>query len=116
MQVRMAEHMGMCFGVRDAISLAHTVAERGPLTVLGDIVHNPDVVAALDAAGAVKARTTDEVHTSAVLLTAHGTSDLIKLRLREQGKEVHDATCFAVNREASKGATVRGKYPDQSRE
>ena len=40
MQVIRAEHLGMCFGVRDAIALAFDRAEAAPLTVLGDLVHN----------------------------------------------------------------------------
>ena len=40
MQVIRAEHLGMCFGVRDAIALALDRAEAAPLTILGDLVHN----------------------------------------------------------------------------
>jgi 4-hydroxy-3-methylbut-2-enyl diphosphate reductase len=98
MQVRMAEHYGMCFGVKDAISLALGLTRQGPVTILGDLVHNPDVVATLDGAGAVRAHGQDEIHTPTVLLTAHGTSDRVKLQLRERGLEVHDATCPLVSR------------------
>src|SRR5438552_18503647 len=98
MEVRVAEHMGMCFGVRDAIDLALHLTRQGPLTILGDLVHNPEVVAQMDAAGAKRARTADEVATRALLLTAHGTSKRVKLRLREQGYQVHDATCPLVKR------------------
>jgi 4-hydroxy-3-methylbut-2-enyl diphosphate reductase len=94
----MADHFGMCFGVRDAIELAVGLTASGPLTILGDLVHNPDVVARLDAAGAARAGLDEEVHTPAVLLTAHGTADRVKLRLREQGLAVHDATCPLVAR------------------
>jgi 4-hydroxy-3-methylbut-2-enyl diphosphate reductase len=94
----MADHLGMCFGVRDAIDLALDLTRRGPLTILGDLVHNPDVVARMDAAGAVRAQRPDEVRTPAVLLTAHGTADRVKLQLREQGLAVHDATCPLVHR------------------
>ena len=48
--------MGMCFGVRDAIELALERADTGPLTILGDLVHNPDVLAALRAKGIATAR------------------------------------------------------------
>jgi 4-hydroxy-3-methylbut-2-en-1-yl diphosphate reductase len=98
MQVLMAEHFGMCFGVRDAIDLAMGLTSQGPLTILGDLVHNPDVVARLDAAGASRARHKEEVKTKTVLLTAHGTADRVKLQLRDQGLEVHDATCPLVAR------------------
>jgi 4-hydroxy-3-methylbut-2-en-1-yl diphosphate reductase len=98
MEVRMAEHFGMCFGVKDAIDLALRLTRQGPLTILGDLVHNPNVVAELDAAGAVRATKSEEVGTRAVLLTAHGTADRIKLQLRETGHQVHDAACPLVKR------------------
>jgi 4-hydroxy-3-methylbut-2-enyl diphosphate reductase len=98
MEVRTAEHMGMCFGVRDAIELAVRLTRQGPLTILGDLVHNPDVVARMDAAGAVRARQPEQVQTRAVLLTAHGTADRVKQRLRQEGRQVHDAACPLVKR------------------
>jgi 4-hydroxy-3-methylbut-2-enyl diphosphate reductase len=98
MQVRTAEHLGMCFGVRDAIDLALDLTRQGPLTILGDLVHNPDVVARMDAAGAGRAQDRRQVRTPAVLLTAHGTADRVKLELRAEGLEVHDATCPLVAR------------------
>ena len=39
-----ATHLGMCFGVRDAIHLAMTEARRQPLTILGELVHNEAVL------------------------------------------------------------------------
>jgi 4-hydroxy-3-methylbut-2-enyl diphosphate reductase len=98
MEVRMAEHMGMCFGVRDAVDLALRLTRQGPLTILGDLVHNPDVVADLDAAGAARAGRAEDVRTRALLLTAHGTSQRVRLHLRAQGHQVHDATCPLVRR------------------
>jgi 4-hydroxy-3-methylbut-2-enyl diphosphate reductase len=98
MQVRMAEHFGMCFGVRDAIDLALDLTHQGPLTILGDLVHNPDVVATIDAAGAVRVHSQEEIHTPAVLLTAHGVADRVRLELRDRGLAVHDATCPLVTR------------------
>jgi 4-hydroxy-3-methylbut-2-enyl diphosphate reductase len=97
-QVRLAEHYGTCFGVRDAIHLALDLTHRGPLTILGDLVHNPDVIAQIDAAGAIRVQDRDEVRTSAVLLTAHGVADRIRLDLHQRGLEVHDATCPLVTR------------------
>jgi 4-hydroxy-3-methylbut-2-en-1-yl diphosphate reductase len=98
MEVRMAEHYGMCFGVRDAVDLALRLTDAGPVTVLGDLVHNPDVVARLDAAGAARVRRPEEVATQTVLLTAHGTADRVRVQLRQAGRDVHDATCPLVTR------------------
>jgi 4-hydroxy-3-methylbut-2-enyl diphosphate reductase len=113
MQVRVAEHLGMCFGVRDAIELALGLTEKGPLTILGDLVHNPDVVARLDAAGALRAREPGAVQTTAVLLTAHGTSDRLKVELRQRGHELHDATCPLVHRAhlALARLVAEGRHP-----
>jgi len=98
MEVRMADHLGMCFGVRDAIDLALNLTRQGPVTILGDLVHNPDVIDRMDNAGAVRVKAPEQVQTSSVLLTAHGTADRVKLQLRQQGLEVHDATCPLVKR------------------
>src|ERR1017187_1633361 len=51
MKIIRAEHLGMCFGVKDAVALALETARREPLTVLGDLVHNETVVAELRAKG-----------------------------------------------------------------
>src|SRR5580765_6581107 len=51
MQILRAAHLGMCYGVRDAIALALEHAATGPLTILGDLVHNPTVLEVLQARG-----------------------------------------------------------------
>jgi 4-hydroxy-3-methylbut-2-enyl diphosphate reductase len=98
MEVRLAEHRGMCFGVRDAIDMALSLTRQGPVTILGDLVHNPDVVAQMEAAGAVRVHERDGVQTSTVLLTAHGTPTRVKLELEQEGYHVHDAACPLVKR------------------
>jgi 4-hydroxy-3-methylbut-2-enyl diphosphate reductase len=98
MEVRMADHLGMCFGVRDAIDLALRLTRQGPLTILGDLVHNPDVLTEMDRAGAARTSRPEDVNTRALLLTAHGISQRVKNDLREKGHQVHDATCPLVKR------------------
>src|SRR5262245_28464203 len=51
MKIIKAQHLGMCFGVRDAIALALSEVEHQPLTILGDLVHNETVLADLKARG-----------------------------------------------------------------
>lgn len=113
MQVRMADHLGMCFGVKDAIDLALDLTRAGPLTILGDLVHNPDVVARMDAAGAVRVKRPEEIETPRVLLTAHGVADRVRLQLRDQGLQVHDATCPLVKRAHLAAARLvsEGRHP-----
>jgi 4-hydroxy-3-methylbut-2-en-1-yl diphosphate reductase len=113
MEVRMADHYGMCFGVRDAVDLALRLSRQGPLTILGDLVHNPDVVAQMDAAGAMRRQQPEEVETRTVLLTAHGTADRVKLQLRQAGHQVHDAVCPLVKRVhlALEKFVAEGRHP-----
>ncbi|HEV3237058.1 MAG TPA: 4-hydroxy-3-methylbut-2-enyl diphosphate reductase [Gemmataceae bacterium] len=113
MEVRLADHFGLCFGVRDAIELAVRLTRQGPVTILGDLVHNPTVVAELDSAGASRATHASEVATRAVLLTAHGTANRVKLQLREKGHQIHDAACPLVKRvhHALDKLIAEGRHP-----
>lgn len=86
----------MCFGVRDAIALALEHADAGPLTILGDLVHNPTVLKVLDAKGIAVARDPAEVATPTVMVTAHGTSERTLATARTQALTVIEATCPLV--------------------
>ncbi|MCX6916542.1 MAG: 4-hydroxy-3-methylbut-2-enyl diphosphate reductase, partial [Verrucomicrobia bacterium] len=96
MRVIRAEHLGMCFGVRDAIALAVRQAATEPLTVLGDLVHNETVLAELRSRGVNIAQHVAAVKTRAVMITAHGASDRALGRARERGLDVMEATCPLV--------------------
>jgi len=86
----------MCFGVRDAIALALEHADAGPLTILGDLVHNPTVLSALEAKGIAVAQDIRQVATPTLMVTAHGTSDRTLARTRALGLTVVEATCPLV--------------------
>jgi 4-hydroxy-3-methylbut-2-en-1-yl diphosphate reductase len=87
----------MCFGVRDAVALALAHADGGPLTILGDLVHNPTVLAALDAKGIAVAQDAAHVTTPTVMVTAHGASQRTLARTRALGLRVVEATCPLVH-------------------
>jgi 4-hydroxy-3-methylbut-2-enyl diphosphate reductase len=97
MEILRAAHLGMCFGVRDAIDLAVRRSDTAPLTVLGDLVHNDAVLAGLRARGIASAKDPAEVATRTVMVTAHGTSERSLARTRALGLEVVDATCPLVH-------------------
>jgi 4-hydroxy-3-methylbut-2-enyl diphosphate reductase len=97
MRILRAARLGMCFGVRDAIALALDQADAGPLTILGDLVHNPTVLSTLDAKGIAVAQDVAHVTTTTVMVTAHGTSERTLARTRTLGLTVVDATCPLVH-------------------
>ena len=96
MRVLRSAHLGMCFGVRDAITLALEHADTAPLTILGELVHNPTVLSALQAKGIAVARDAEQVTTPTVMVTAHGTSQRTLARTRALGLTVVEATCPLV--------------------
>jgi 4-hydroxy-3-methylbut-2-enyl diphosphate reductase len=96
MKIIRAEHLGMCFGVRDAIALALEQAEAAPLTILGDLVHNTTVLEALQARGIAIAHEAAQVRTHAVMVTAHGASERALANSRALGLNVVEATCPLV--------------------
>lgn len=97
MRILRASHLGMCFGVRDAIALAQTEAARQPLTILGELVHNETVLADLRARGIRFASQPAKAETDTVMVTAHGASEAAKTRARERGLHVLEATCPLVH-------------------
>jgi 4-hydroxy-3-methylbut-2-enyl diphosphate reductase len=97
MRIIRATHLGMCFGVRDAIALAVASAEAGPLTILGDLVHNPTVLSALAASGIAVANDVAHVRTHTLMVTAHGTSTRALASTRALGLHVVEATCPLVH-------------------
>ncbi|HTR42645.1 MAG TPA: 4-hydroxy-3-methylbut-2-enyl diphosphate reductase [Pseudomonadales bacterium] len=97
MKIIRAEHLGMCFGVRDAIKAAFATAQREPLTILGDLVHNETVLAELRARGVSIEQTAAAVPTQTVMITAHGASERKLAAARDRGLKVLEATCPLVH-------------------
>jgi 4-hydroxy-3-methylbut-2-enyl diphosphate reductase len=108
-----ATHLGMCFGVRDAIALALEHAEAGPLTILGDLVHNTTVTAALQAKGIAVAHDVADVKTPTVMVTAHGASERRLASTRALGLQVVEATCPLVHvaHQAMRALVREGYHP-----
>ena len=96
MKLLRATHLGMCFGVRDAIALAQSEAARQPLTILGELVHNETVLADLRARGIAIAPHHPDAATPTVMVTAHGASDTAIAAARARGHHVLEATCPLV--------------------
>lgn len=100
MKIEIARHHGMCFGVRDALRKTHDIASRTPVTVLGELVHNPVVHEHLDTLGVRRGRldSAENADTGAVIITAHGASDRDRRAWADRGHEVHDTTCPLVRK------------------
>ena len=99
MKIIIAEDAGYCFGVRDAVNLAYDTSEKyNDVYMLGDIVHNENVVNDLNKAGAKVVEKIEDVPDSKkILFRAHGTKPEIWEKAESQGKNIIDATCPLVH-------------------
>lgn len=96
MKILLADHYGMCFGVRRAIAQAMQQAHHGSLTILGDLVHNEIVVDQLRQRGVRIATKVEAITTATVMITAHGASEWTKKRVLARGLHLVEATCPLV--------------------
>ena len=101
MLVVRAEHLGMCFGVKDALEAITALPEPSKVTIHGELVHNEVVTDRLDALGFhQQSESTRDISmaTPEVVITAHGVSNKRKEELVNAGYQVHDTTCPLVRR------------------
>ncbi|HEX6810272.1 MAG TPA: 4-hydroxy-3-methylbut-2-enyl diphosphate reductase [Planctomycetota bacterium] len=100
MQILRATEMGMCFGVRDALSTLERVARPDEVTIHGELVHNGEVLSMLDRRGFQRSpeAARDVPQTPVVLVTAHGISARERNRLVGAGKQIVDTTCPLVQK------------------
>ena len=101
MKVINAQAMGMCFGVKDALSTVMTMDYPERATVYGQLVHNGEVLTRIKARGfsmLEESDRTSSVSTPAVIITAHGLSDKERRALEASGKRLIDTTCPLVSR------------------
>lgn len=98
MRVLLAESMGMCFGVRDALAVARRIPQPIQVTIRGQLVHNPVVIDELRARGFALLEESHEgpVATEQVLITAHGICNRERERLLAAGATLVDTTCPLV--------------------
>ena len=114
MKIVLADHFGMCFGVRDAIAQAEELAEQAPLTILGELVHNPIVRERLRAQGVIEGSLElPGAASGQVMITAHGASDAKRAIWHERGFHLVDGTCPLVRHahEQLKRLVATGYFP-----
>lgn len=97
MKVTVAKSLGTCFGVRDAIEMAMDESFKDRLTIIGELVHNPQTVQELRDNGVnIVNGLSPEIGTPHIMITAHGAPDSLRQKAEDMGYRVHDATCPLV--------------------
>jgi len=98
--IKRAKTQGFCFGVAITVKKAEEAVERlgADVTTLGHVVHNPQMVAALEAKGLKNATTVGEVDTGTLFVRAHGLPVEVLESAKERGLTIIDATCPMVTK------------------
>ena len=97
---------GFCKGVENAIKIVNnTLSDNDkPIYLLGEIIHNKNVIDELSKLGAITIPTNgktrlellDEIDNGTVIFSAHGVSPKVYKKAKEKGLNIVDATCPMV--------------------
>ncbi len=113
-ELRVAESAGFCFGVRRSVEMAEALLEKeGVCSSLGQLIHNEDVVAALEKRGLRVIDSPTELNSGDnVLIRAHGVSRQTYADLEQVGAVITDATCPKVRaiHKIVSGAQAEGRF------
>jgi 4-hydroxy-3-methylbut-2-enyl diphosphate reductase len=99
-KIIVGKHMGFCGGVRRAVDIAEKAAATagGPVQTWGPLIHNPQVVARLQAGGVGVAERGEDLGGKAFVISAYGVEHAVLDEARRRGMAIVDATCPVVTR------------------
>jgi len=99
-KVEVARHAGFCFGVKRAIRMVEEAlaSGKGPVTSLGPVIHNPQVVSSLEKLGLRRAAELAEIAAGVVVVRSHGAPPHVHAEIAARGLAVVDATCPFVKK------------------
>jgi 4-hydroxy-3-methylbut-2-enyl diphosphate reductase len=97
MEINLAKTAGLCFGVKRAIKIALETAEKDtPIEMLGDIVHNEEVIKQVSGKGIQKVSKISSGKEKILIIRAHGAEKKIFEDAEKLGYSIVDATCPMV--------------------
>jgi len=97
MKINLAKSVGFCFGVKRAVDIAlKTSSSEKDVYMLGDIVHNENVISEIEKSGIKKIKQLGAGTGKILLIRAHG-SDIKTIEdANKHGYAIIDATCPMV--------------------
>ena len=105
MIVNKIEPQGFCQGVKIAINtVKDALNKEKKVYLLGEIIHNKDVIESLDKIGAITIPTNnktrlellDSIDNGTIIFSAHGVSPKVYEKAKNKGLNIIDATCPMV--------------------
>ena len=99
--IQLAKFAGFCYGVKRAVETAKKLKAENPdknIYVLGDLIHNMDVIRELDELGVRTIYEIPEKGDGICIVRSHGEAPAVFEQLRNAGFEVVDMTCLDVKK------------------
>ncbi len=97
MRINIAKSAGFCFGVKRALDIAiKTARENKNVVMLGDIVHNEDVVRQISGYGIKKIKSLEHSKGQILIIRAHGEPLRVFNSAKKLNYTIVDATCPMV--------------------
>ena len=98
MSVITAHTAGFCWGVRRAVDMVLAELKKGndPYAVYGELVHNPQVLRALEERGVSICMTPEDMNSGTLFLRTHGTTLERRKQLQPLPLKIRDLTCPKV--------------------
>ncbi len=100
MNIQLAKSAGFCFGAKRAVDMVYSLLAQGKRAVtLGQLLHNPQLVAELEGRGVKPVQSPGEAPPGHVLvLRSHGVTAQVEEEIARLGLETADATCPFVKK------------------
>lgn len=100
MEIIIAKNSGLCYGVRRALRITKETRQKrsGNFYTLGELIHNPQVIADLKKQGIQPVSNPNELIAGTVIIRSHGVSPEIYSHLEKKSVKIVDATCPIVKK------------------
>ncbi|MBE7710849.1 MAG: 4-hydroxy-3-methylbut-2-enyl diphosphate reductase [Cyanobacteria bacterium SIG31] len=99
--IQLAKFAGFCYGVKRAVDTAKKIKAENPnknIYVLGELIHNMDVIKELDDLGIKTIYEIPEKGEGICIVRSHGEAPEVFEKLEKAGFEVIDMTCLDVKK------------------
>ncbi len=100
MEIIIAKNAGLCYGVKRALKIAQKARQKknGEVMTLGDLIHNPIVIADLRGQDIQTIESPEELTNETVIIRSHGISPEVYSKLTKKKIDIIDATCPNVKK------------------
>lgn len=99
--IKLAKFAGFCYGVKRAVDTAKKLKSENPqknIYILGELIHNTDVINELEALGIKTIYNVPEKGEGICIVRSHGEAPEVFKKLEQAGFEVVDLTCPDVKK------------------